>query len=403
MRWRIAILLLLVTAISASALENRHVRVEVLGLFHSHEILVETLPSLPLLVDSGAQQFVVGGDARESLRVGLAGKEITVQKGDRKIIGERFTFSARQSVEGELVVVVPGKLRRHYRGQLIIQARGKELQMVVVMELETAVASVIAAELPSDSPWEALKAQAVVARSYLLKGHRHINAEFCDTTHCQFLREPPPAGSRATLAARATQGEVLTWKGQPFPAMYSASCGGHTHSLAHVGAATVDYPYFEVECAYCRHSPVKWSTQLNKTDATGLVPNNERERILSARKLGWDSVPSSDYTRSELNAETVVLTGVGRGHGIGLCQRGASGLAREGKDYRAILAHYFPNTTVESALAQAQERVIAHRCCTIGNDEMASQIWHRTVAFPAADYGGACRTHLAAACDGLRK
>ncbi len=361
MRWRASIIFMLVTAISASALENGQVRVEVLGLFHTKEIVVEVLPSSPLLVDSGQRQFVAGADARQSLHIGLAGEGITVQNGDSTMIGERFTFSARQGGEGEFILAVPGKLRRHYRGKLVLLARGKELQMVVEMGIETAVASVIAAELPSDSPWEALKAQAVVSRSYLLKGgHRHINADFCDTTHCQFLREPPSAGSRAALAARATQGEILTWKGQPFAAMYSASCGGHTHSLAQVGAATVDYPYFEVECAYCRHSPEKWSSQLSKPDATALVPNNERERIRSARKLGWGTVPSSDFTQSELDAGTVVLNGVGRGHGVGLCQHGATGLAIEGKDYRAILAHYFPNTTVEllsDSITRTRDRV----------------------------------------------
>jgi SpoIID/LytB domain protein len=56
---------------------------------------------------------------------------------------------------------------------------------------------------------------------------------------------------------------------------------------------------------------------------------------------------SNTFTKSDA-AGAVVLNGVGRGHGVGLCQRGAAGMALDGKDFRAILAYYFPNTTVES-------------------------------------------------------
>src|SRR6266571_2973368 len=62
------------------------------------------------------------------------------------------------------------------------------------MDRETATASVVAAENTPDTPLEALKAQAVAARSYFVAGRgRHHDFDFCDTTHCQFLREPPSA------------------------------------------------------------------------------------------------------------------------------------------------------------------------------------------------------------------
>ena len=121
-------------------------------------------------------------------------------------MAERLTFGARSGGESEFVLVVPGKLRRRYRGNLTITAGKGELTAVIAMELETAVASVVAAELSSDAPLEALKAQAVVSRSFLVSGGpRHAYADFCDTTHCQFLREPPAPASRAALAARATR------------------------------------------------------------------------------------------------------------------------------------------------------------------------------------------------------
>jgi stage II sporulation protein D len=90
---------------------------------------------------------------------------------------------------------------------------------------------------------------------------------------------------------------ILTWQGKAFPAMYSASCGGTTRTLTQAGYRVQSYPYFSVECSYCRRHPI---------------------------------------------------TAGNAGHGIGLCQRGAVGMANEGVNFRAILAHYFPNTEVQA-------------------------------------------------------
>jgi stage II sporulation protein D len=348
MKWSLAIALLLLLAASVTALATERVRIAVLGLFHANQFVVEASPPFPMLVDSGQQQFVAGDGVRQKIAVRRSGRKVIVEGAGPRIVGDRFTFIARAGSESEFVLAVPGKFHRRYRGSLTITASKTELVAVVDIELETAVASIVAAESFPDSPLEALKAQAVVSRSFLVSGgRRHPFADFCDTTHCQFLRELPPPTSRAALAVRATSGLVLAWKGRPFAAMYSASCGGHTHSLAQVGAPVVDYPYFSVECAYCRRHPEKWSSQLNKKDARALVPNNERERIQAARKLGWNTLPSNSFTQSDA-VGNVVLNGVGRGHGVGLCLRGAVGMALDGVDFRTILAHYFPNTTIES-------------------------------------------------------
>ena len=84
---------------------------------------------------------------------------------------------------------VPGRIERRFRGTLEVASRGGALEAVVSLDIETAVASVVAAESPPGAPLEALKAQAVVARSYYLATRgRHAGFDFCDTTHCQFLR-----------------------------------------------------------------------------------------------------------------------------------------------------------------------------------------------------------------------
>lgn len=350
MRWPRTLAFALLLAMSVPTFAAERVRVAVLGLFHPKQVVVEVLPSSPMIVESEHNQFVAGVGDAQRIFLDWSKSQVIARSEHTKLQGNKITLTARSGGDSDFFLSVPGKLRRPYRGKLVVIASGNELIPVVDMDLEIAVASVIAAELPKDTPVEALKAQAVVSRSYLASGgHRHPHSDFCDTTHCQFLREPPSPDSRAALAARETQGLVLAWKSKPFAAMFSASCGGHTHSLAQIGTAPLDYPYYSVECPYCRRSPEKWSSTISETDADALASNDEASRIKTGRKLGWHAVQSNTYERRKASG-VVDVSGVGRGHGVGLCQRGAVGMARSGADFRAILSHYFPNTTIEELL-----------------------------------------------------
>lgn len=336
--------ILIVLAAQSGAAER--VRVSVFGLFRPQQLVVEVSPHSPLLVRSGTKEFVAGVDSAQRITISRSRNAIVANSRSVKITGESVTVAARSGGDSEITLSIPGKLRRHYRGTLTVLSDGKTLVAVVEMDLETAVASVVAAEMNASAPLEALKAQAVVSRSYLVATrHRHPYSDFCDTTHCQFLREPPASKSRAAIATRETKGLVLKWNGRVVSAMFFASCGGRTHSLAEVGYQTADYPYYSVECPYCHGSPERWSSRISNEDAAKLAPKSESERIKAGRKLGWHAVESNAYTRTSRDG-AVDLTGVGRGHGVGMCQRGAIGMAQSGKQFRAILAHYLPNTTI---------------------------------------------------------
>jgi peptidoglycan hydrolase-like amidase len=192
----------------------------------------------------------------------------------------------RASNPSEFTLRIPGRIERRYRGRLELMRERGEVIPVVIMDLETAVASIVAAESPPEAGMESLRAQAVVARSFLLAAHgRHAHSDFCDTTHCQFLREPPPDGSPADMATRSTAHMVLQYEGRVIEALYSADCGGRTCALE-----SGPYPFFGVECP--------------------------------------------------------VASGIASGHRIGLCQRGSASMAREGATWIEILQHYFPAATV---------------------------------------------------------
>jgi stage II sporulation protein D len=245
--------------------------------------------------------------------------------------------TGRDGADGRFVLSVPGKIRREFLGTLEVRAQGKELLAIVTMDRETAVASIVAAEGPPGAGIEARKAQAVVARSFLAAAHgRHDGFDFCDTTHCQFLREAPQPNSPVATAALQTNGLHLTYEGQTFPAMYSRSCGGHTHTLASLGLPTINYPYYSVACDLCLNHPERWHRTL---DPVAQSPTAERARLALDRIHGWSALPSGTFTRTNTGIE-----GVGIGHGIGLCQRGAAALAEQGSDYRHLLAHFYPNT-----------------------------------------------------------
>lgn len=200
-------------------------------------------------------------------------------------------IAGRKGSLARFIIRLPNGAEREYYGRLDVRRHYYELQLIVEMDREVAVSSILAAEGADGLPPEALRAQAIVTRSYLsgLRG-RHAGFDMCDTTHCQRLESPPAANSIAAKAAAETRGEVLTYFGKIVPAMYSANCGGHTRAFATAGLAPEDYPFFPVQCSRRGHAS---------------------------------------------------------GHGVGLCQLGAMDMANAGASAAEILAHYFPETQIE--------------------------------------------------------
>lgn len=318
----------------------------VLGLFHPRELVLE----------QGGEQVisVAGGDRAGTPSFVLNGEPGHRQlvfrvEANRVIIGDKsatsWTATARNGGFVALRLSVPGKIQRRYLGRVTIQAHNGELEAIVSIDRETAVASIVAAEMDETSPVEALKAQAVATRSFLAAGARHPDFDFCDTTHCQFLKSPPASNSRVLSAVRATRGLVLEYRDRPLAAMYSSRCGGHTRSLRDTNLDPGDgYPYYSVPCRWCQQHPFVWRSRVGNS---GRAPRSgdEKQRIAEARQWGWSAIPSSDFTATE-DGSGWQLEGHSVGHGIGMCQHGAVGMAESGAGFREILDHYYPNTTL---------------------------------------------------------
>jgi stage II sporulation protein D len=325
------------------------VRIGVFGLFHPDQLTISPPQGHALVVRAGDEGIVLEHSSGvHTASVLLNGSEIVLQSGTRTVRARGLTIAGRKNEPVDFVLAVPRKIARHYRGTLEVRQSAGHLLAIVTMDREIAVASIVAAENTTETPFEALKAQAVATRSYLVASHgRHYDFDFCDTTHCQFLREPPAPGTAAARAVEATRDLVLAHESEPFAAMYTRSCAGRTHTPAELGLPESAYPYYPVECRHCREHPVRWSSRISAEDAAMLRSSNEPARLRAARHLGWNTIPSNDFIVKKENGQ-ILVEGIGQGHGIGLCQSGAKAMAADGAGFRQILSHYYPNTTIIS-------------------------------------------------------
>jgi stage II sporulation protein D len=323
------------------------VAIGVLGLFHPREITLSAASNDDIVITATDKTFVLdSGASRESASIRFADHGLVLNIHGQSIRTKEVRAAGRGNDAVAIQLGVPGKITRRYHGTLVVKAEGELIVPVVSMDLETAVASAVASESMPGTPMEALKAQAVVSRSYFFAGKgRHHNFDFCDLTHCQFLREPPPPESDVATAVAATRGLILRFDDKPIATMFTRSCSGKTRTPAELKMLEGKYPYFAVVCDYCRKHPVQWIRRISPEDATQLIGKGEAGRLAVDRKLGWEAIPSNNFTARAVDGQ-VVLEGAGQGHGIGLCQRGARGMARDGIGFREILRHYFPNTTL---------------------------------------------------------
>lgn len=253
--------------------------------------------------------------------------------------GIRLTSTSGAEAVFTLAVPPPalhGTIQRQFHATLEVRTARNQLQPILTMDIETATASVVHAESPPEAAFVYLQAQAIVSRSFLLAANTgHRGFDFCDTTHCQFFREPPPQNSTAFRATRATTNLHLSFEDLPLAAMYSRSCGGRTHTLTDLGLPAAAYPYYAVDCPFCLEHPEQWERRIAS------IPLSERERLAINRIHGWSTLPSNNFVQ-----HSALQQGRGIGHGIGLCQLGAAAMATRHHSATAILTHFYPNTTI---------------------------------------------------------
>lgn len=256
-----------------------------------------------------------------------------------------------------------------------VQVRVRTDAGIVAVPLEIYVERVVAAETYADWPAEALKAQAVVVRSYALhEKARNAEAHYdvVDSVRSQRYRSTPvPATIRAAVAA--TRGRMLTHRGRPILAAFHASSGGRTASASEVWGEPVSY-LREVQSPDDQAPDFFWSFEISRSDLVAtLVAHGFRSRAggefevlerggsgrVRTLRLGGARIEGRALRRMlggralrstlfELRVEGdhIQFLGSGSGHGVGLSQWGTRALAEKGQSYREILAHYYPGTSL---------------------------------------------------------
>lgn len=263
------------------------------------------------------------------------------------------------------------------------------------MQLEEYLIGVVAAEMPAEFPLDALKAQAVAARTYAVKrmgtngvaNPLHTGADLCDD-HCHgqaWLSREELKERWGTLryysyfykvktAVDETRGEVLTYQGQLIDPAYHAACGGKTENSEDVWKFQVPY-LRSVPCPYeddpqsvqevaisleqldqalgttMAAIPVSGAKAggikvLERTSSgrpkTLLVDGQQFSTVAVRELLG---LRSTNFTW-KLQDSSITFTTTGYGHGVGMCQYGAKGMAEHGYTYRTILGHYYSGAEV---------------------------------------------------------
>lgn len=253
------------------------------------------------------------------------------------------------------------------------------------MELDTYLVGVVLAEMPASFEMEALKAQAVVARTYALRrvaeGVRHPDGAVCtDPGCCQAYVSPEDYQKswgtladvlKISLAVEATAGQVLTYNGMLAEATYFSCSGGRTEDAAAVWgtdipylqavdspgeeqaspySATVSFTTAEFAGALGRSlsgSPKEWLGVVTYTEgggvATMVVAGISYTGVRLRQLLGLNSTA---FTMSVTEGK-IVITTLGKGHRVGMSQYGADAMAVTGSTCQQILDHYYPGTKID--------------------------------------------------------
>ncbi len=359
-----------------------------------------------------------------------AGEELTILPGDKRLAGGRMTVTAGEGEEIRVRSLKRSGEMPSYGGRLEIVDSGEGLVLINELYLEDYLKKVIPSEMPPAYEKEALKAQAVCARTYAYmqiqsNTYREYGAHVDDSTNFQVYNNMG-TDARTAAAVEETYGKMLLYEGSPITTYYfSTSCGTTADSsvwgsdpeltpyLKRVtlqpGRRTVnlssnddfaafikrmDYPAYDSSFPFYRWNVTVGADvltaniggvgnvealQVTERGASGvaqslLVKGSDGEKVISGQDriraalgdesltihrkdggttTGWTSLPSGFLTieaagKDSNGVQLFQIYGGGYGHGVGMSQNGAQGMAKEGMGYEEILRFFYDGVTIET-------------------------------------------------------
>lgn len=359
-----------------------------------------------LTVSSSSGAIIITGRDKtvtaKSVTIQISDSTVSAKPdGSDSVISATSINLASDRPDGLLVLSSPASKEMKYRGSIEVDVNNGKMTVVDIVDVENYLLGVIPAEIGESNPTEALRTQAITARTYALSNKRkHMSQGFdvCDSTHCQTYNGAGSEKSKCSQAVIDTKGMVLTYNGKIAEVMYSTDCGGATVNYFETHPNT-NFPYLcgavdpddipritwgqtytlqelgaKLVAAGVKEADSLQSITISKTGSTGRPLEAQITGTSGCTTVKVGKIRAALGLKSTMfSIETdasgkVVINGKGAGHGVGLCQRGTIGLASAPYNYTyaQILAHYFPGTAISGGapvemaadVVQADERIV---------------------------------------------
>lgn len=262
-----------------------------------------------------------------------------------------------------------------YRGRLRLVRQGSSIMAINYVDLEDYLYSVVGAEAVPSWTQEALKAQAVAARTYALYKRNTSKNGLYDldtTTRTQVYKGLKSEYTTTHQAVQSSAGQVMTYNGKIILAVFHSASGGHTENVEDIWTSPL--PYLRGVVDYDHNSPVfQWNKTVSPSqfsrvvggvgNVKSIIPEKTtpQGRIVTMKIVGdrgTKRLKGTDLRKSlklrstlfrvSLDQGNLQVTGRGFGHGLGLSQWGAQYLGENGVNYSQILAHYYQNAKLST-------------------------------------------------------
>lgn len=348
-------------------------------------VLIVSAPQISIKTSSGTTPTTAAlGSGRWTVGVSGTGKNA------------RLTLNGQDAGNTALYLPpTPGSLvdiaGKTYRGGVLLQVVGQGVQAINVVDIDDYTRGVVASEMPASWSPKALAAQAIIARTYVAA---RINParpyDTCASESCQVYGGVAAEKPSTDAAVQATAGQVVAYGGKPASTYFSSDSGGYTASAAEVwnmrglpylpaqadpfstggprAQWTLRIPLAQVQAVAARYG-VRVGA-LSSVLVTSMSGSGRPQEITftgsggTFRLSGADAggfirslgAGSSRATLSGLNP--LIISGAGQGHGVGLSQYGALGMAKQGYDHLHILGFYYPGTVLSTLAGGPQDQPV---------------------------------------------
>lgn len=305
---------------------------------------------------------------------------ITAAKSGINFGRETFNIDRIRLLPSKDVTILVRNKKRSYRGAIdIIRTSDNKITVVNQLWLEDYIKGVLYHEVSHRWPMEALKVQAVAARTYAVYQMDANKRKLFDVTndiYSQVYGGRTSEKFRTNIAVDRTKGEIMLFNKKILPAYFHATCGGRTENVQELWNHDDLKPLRGVRCRFCRRSPhYKWKKNIRLKDVQDklnkkghkiglikdirIIERNKSGRVKNLEIVSRDgksiTIPGKDFRiivgpniirsndyRLYIKGYYMDVEGSGWGHGVGMCQWGAYGMSKMRYRYDEILRHYYP-------------------------------------------------------------